>query len=73
LANQLITATPETKQGKLDVMTTRPNHLSNEKSPYLQQHINNLVDWHPWGEEAFQEARRREVSVFLSIEYSTCH
>jgi len=54
-------------------MTTRPNRLINEKSPYLQQHAQNPVNWYPWGEEAFQEARKRDVPVFLSIGYSTCH
>jgi len=52
-------------------MTT--NALSGEKSPYLLQHKDNPVDWRPWGNEAFAEARRRNVPVFLSIGYSTCH
>jgi hypothetical protein len=54
-------------------MTTKYNRLINEKSPYLQQHARNPVDWYPWGSEAFQEAKRRDVPVFLSIGYSTCH
>ncbi|MFN2341303.1 MAG: DUF255 domain-containing protein, partial [Halanaerobium sp.] len=49
------------------------NHLKNETSPYLQQHAENPVDWYPWGEEAFQEAEKRGVPIFLSIGYSTCH
>ena len=49
------------------------NHLKNETSPYLKQHADNPVDWYPWGEEAFKEAERRGVPVFLSIGYSTCH
>lgn len=49
------------------------NHLANEKSPYLQQHANNPVDWYPWGEEAFVRARKENKPVFLSIGYSTCH
>lgn len=49
------------------------NALSGEKSPYLLQHKDNPVDWRPWGEEAFAEARRRNLPVFLSIGYSTCH
>ncbi|KHK95054.1 thioredoxin [Microbacterium mangrovi] len=47
--------------------------LSNSASPYLRAHAANPVDWYPWGEEAFAEARRREVPVFVSIGYSTCH
>jgi hypothetical protein len=50
-----------------------PNRLVNEKSPYLYQHANNPVDWFPWGEEAFDKARREDKPVFLSIGYSTCH
>ncbi|WP_349899291.1 thioredoxin domain-containing protein [Parafrigoribacterium soli] len=49
------------------------NRLSNETSPYLLQHAKNPVDWYPWGLEAFAEATRRDIPVFLSIGYSTCH
>ncbi len=49
------------------------NRLTNETSPYLRQHRDNPVDWYPWGEEAFAEARRRGVPVLLSIGYSSCH
>jgi uncharacterized protein YyaL (SSP411 family) len=49
------------------------NRLSREKSPYLLQHANNPVDWYPWGEEAFEKARRENKPIFLSIGYSTCH
>jgi uncharacterized protein YyaL (SSP411 family) len=47
--------------------------LIHEKSPYLLQHAHNPVDWWPWGEEAFAEARAKDKPVFLSIGYSTCH
>ncbi|XVJ58063.1 MAG: DUF255 domain-containing protein [Tepidisphaera sp.] len=50
-----------------------PNRLAQSTSPYLLQHANNPVDWYPWGEEAFAEARRRDVPIFLSIGYSTCY
>jgi uncharacterized protein YyaL (SSP411 family) len=50
-----------------------PNRLINEKSLYLLQHANNPVDWHPWGEEAFEKARILDKPVFLSVGYSTCH
>ena len=49
------------------------NRLINESSPYLRQHSENPVDWYPWGEEAFEKARREDKPVFLSIGYSTCH
>ncbi|KAF3436401.1 hypothetical protein FNV43_RR23493 [Rhamnella rubrinervis] len=49
------------------------NRLAAEHSPYLLQHAHNPVDWYPWGEEAFTEARKRDVPIFLSIGYSTCH
>ena len=50
-----------------------PNRLATQTSPYLRQHADNPVDWHPWGPEAMAEARSRDVPVFLSIGYSSCH
>jgi uncharacterized protein YyaL (SSP411 family) len=50
-----------------------PNRLAEEQSPYLLQHANNPVDWWPWGEPAFDEARRSARPIFLSIGYATCH
>ncbi len=49
------------------------NRLASEGSPYLRQHADNPVDWWPWGDEAFTEARRRDVPVLLSVGYSACH
>lgn len=49
------------------------NHLINEKSPYLLQHAENPVNWYPWGNEAFEQAKKEDLPVFLSIGYSTCH
>ncbi|MEV4945028.1 thioredoxin domain-containing protein [Streptomyces sp. NPDC053755] len=50
-----------------------PNRLAHETSPYLLQHADNPVDWWPWSTEAFDEARRRNVPVLLSVGYSSCH
>jgi hypothetical protein len=50
-----------------------PNRLAAATSPYLLQHRDNPVDWWPWCEEAFAEARRRDVPVLLSVGYSACH
>lgn len=49
------------------------NRLAQENSPYLLQHASNPVDWQPWDEEAWEEARTENKPVFLSIGYSTCH
>ncbi|KAA0234395.1 MAG: hypothetical protein JJLCMIEE_02699 [Acidimicrobiales bacterium] len=49
------------------------NRLAGESSPYLLQHAANPVDWYPWGEEAFTEAKRRDLPILLSIGYSSCH
>ncbi len=49
------------------------NRLLHEKSPYLLQHARNPVDWFPWGDEAFETARKLDRPVFLSIGYATCH
>ncbi len=52
---------------------SRLNRLAAEKSPYLLQHAGNPVDWHPWGEPAFERARSEDRPIFLSIGYATCH
>ena len=49
------------------------NRLATEQSPYLLQHAGNPVDWWPWGEPAFDEARAARQPIFLSIGYATCH
>jgi uncharacterized protein len=49
------------------------NRLAKETSPYLLQHAHNPVDWYPWGEEAFEDARRDKKPILLSIGYSACH
>jgi len=49
------------------------NRLVAETSPYLRQHAHNPVNWYPWGDEAFEEARRTGRPVFLSVGYATCH
>ncbi|MEU8591557.1 thioredoxin domain-containing protein [Streptomyces sp. NPDC048664] len=49
------------------------NRLAGVTSPYLLQHADNPVDWWPWEPAAFEEARRRDVPVFLSVGYSACH
>ena len=57
-------------------MTTpqrKANRLVSEKSPYLQQHAYNPVDWYPWSDEAFTRAKTEDKPVFVSIGYSSCH
>lgn len=49
------------------------NRLINEQSPYLLQHAHNPVDWYPWGEEAFERARKEHKPVLVSIGYAACH
>ena len=49
------------------------NLLSSEISPYLVQHKDNPVWWHPWGDDAFARAKAEDKPVFLSIGYSTCY
>ncbi|HEY3529465.1 MAG TPA: thioredoxin domain-containing protein [Nocardioides sp.] len=50
-----------------------PNRLASATSPYLLQHAGNPVDWWEWGDDAFAEARRRGVPIFLSVGYAACH
>jgi uncharacterized protein YyaL (SSP411 family) len=47
------------------------NHLRNETSPYLLQHVDNPVDWHPWGDEAMRLAKERDKPILLSIGYAS--
>jgi uncharacterized protein YyaL (SSP411 family) len=49
------------------------NRLATQKSPYLQQHRHNPVDWYPWGEEALEAARNTGKLLLVSIGYSACH
>jgi len=49
------------------------NRLIHAKSPYLLLHARNPVDWYPWGDEAFEKARKENKPIFLSIGYFTCH
>ncbi len=50
-----------------------PNRLVDATSPYLQQHADNPVEWWQWGDDAFAEAKRRDVPVLLSVGYAACH
>ena len=49
------------------------NRLAGQTSPYLRQHVDNPVDWYPWGQDAFDAAKRRNVPILLSVGYSACH
>ena len=49
------------------------NRLFLENSPYLLQHAHNPVNWHPWSEEAFEKAQKKNWPILLSVGYSTCH
>ncbi len=61
-------------QAPLDGEAARPtNRLASESSPYLLQHAHNPVDWYPWGDEAFERARRENKMIFLSVGYAACH
>jgi len=49
------------------------NHLANESSPYLLQHANNPVDWHPWNKETLAKAKAENKLILVSVGYSACH
>ena len=63
----LVFTTPTTSSWKL------ANLLAKATSPYLLQHKDNPVDWQEWGEDAFVQARQRDVPVLLSVGYAACH
>ena len=64
---------PRTRHVTSDGRPRFTNRLILESSPYLVQHAHNPVSWFPWGDEAFETARRLGRPVFLSVGYSTCH
>jgi uncharacterized protein YyaL (SSP411 family)/cytochrome c biogenesis protein CcdA len=53
--------------------TAKTGHLRGQTSPYLLEHLDNPIDWYPWGDEAFAAAGRLDRPVFLSVGYSACH
>jgi len=57
----------------MNSLNKKYNRLIKEKSPYLQQHAKNPVNWYPWSQEAFSKAKKENKPIFLSIGYSTCH
>lgn len=64
---------PRTEHLRADGSPVYVNRLIKEDSPYLIQHAHNPVNWYPWGEEAFDKAKREDKPIFLSIGYATCH
>jgi len=64
---------PRTRHLRPDGSPEYTNRLFLETSPYLLQHAHNPVNWYPWGDEAFEVARRLDRPVLLSVGYSTCH
>ncbi len=49
------------------------NRLAQETSAYLRSAAHQPVEWHPWGEEAFREAKERDRPILLDIGASWCH
>ena len=64
---------PRSQQLHADGSPKYTNRLLLEPSPYLQQHSHNPVNWYPWGEEAFDQAKKLNRPVLVSVGYSTCH
>ncbi len=60
-------------QENLSIITKLSNILKNEKSPYLQQHKDNPVDWFPWNKETLEKAKKEKKPIFLSVGYASCH
>ncbi|WP_084492267.1 thioredoxin domain-containing protein [Leptospira kmetyi] len=71
--NRKMNFTSLKENNSMNLHSHKPNRLAQEKSPYLQQHAYNPVDWYPWGEEALTKARDQDKLIFLSIGYATCH
>jgi uncharacterized protein YyaL (SSP411 family) len=69
----LVSPNPAAHAQAADGKPRYTNRLIDSKSPYLQLHAHNPVDWFPWGLEAFDKARREGKPLLVSIGYSTCH
>ncbi|MFQ5514923.1 MAG: thioredoxin domain-containing protein [Myxococcota bacterium] len=73
LASSSTRENPRTRHRTAEGGPLYTNRLILEQSPYLLQHAHNPVNWYPWGDEAFETARRLGRPVLLSVGYSTCH
>lgn len=60
-------------EGRRYLRSGMPNRLAAATSPYLLQHQDNPVDWWEWGDEAFEQAKARDVPILLSVGYAACH
>jgi uncharacterized protein YyaL (SSP411 family) len=49
------------------------NRLVKEHSPYLRHAADQKIDWRPWSDEAFEQAKREDKPVFLSSGGVWCH
>jgi len=68
----LVSISCTSQNGKIQTSHSQ-NHLANESSPYLLQHANNPVDWHPWSDEALTKAKDSDKMMIISVGYSACH
>ncbi len=50
-----------------------PSRLAGSTSSYLRSAAGQPIDWHPWGAEAFELARRTKRPILLDIGASWCH
>jgi len=73
LSLPLISCAQKEETDKESESMQHTNHLIEETSPYLLQHAHNPVDWYPWGDAAFEKAKREDKPIFLSVGYSTCY
>ncbi|MFM8273973.1 MAG: DUF255 domain-containing protein [Gemmata sp.] len=71
VGNSEVTSQPKADEKPKE--KAKPNKLAKESSPYLLQHAHNPVEWYPWGQEAFEKAKKEQKLIFLSIGYSSCH
>jgi len=63
----------DTNGGGFTVTPPVENRLKNSASPYLRSAAHQPVDWHEWGEEAFEKARAEGKPVLLDVGAVWCH
>ena len=55
------------------MLNINKNNLSEEQSPYLLQHKNNVVNWQVWSKEVLDAAKEKKIPILLSVGYASCH
>ncbi len=54
-------------------LTPNENRLKDSASPYLRSAAHQPIDWHEWGDAAFERAKAEDKPILLDIGAVWCH